>query len=89
MTDEIQIKTVPVAQAKYHEQEIAEMRLKLFSEYPYLYEGTHDIEQQYLQRYFISNQSLVVLVFNKEKIVGLSLGLPLIESTPHIRLSAK
>ncbi len=53
------------------------MRITVFREYPYLYEGSTSYEEKYLRRYAESEQCIVVLVKDGEKIVGASTGMPL------------
>lgn len=49
---------------------IGSLRLRVFREYPYLYEGTADEERQYLNTYVQAPSSLVVLAMSGEDIVG-------------------
>ncbi len=57
--------------------QIAALRIEVFNEFPYLYEGTLEYEQHYLLRYINSERSVVVLITDNEKIVGASTALPL------------
>lgn len=57
--------------------QIAALRIEVFNEFPYLYEGTLEYEQHYLLRYINSEKSIVVLIADDEKIVGASTALPL------------
>lgn len=52
--------------------ELASLRLKVFAEYPYLYEGTLDYEKKYLETYFSAKNSFVLLV--KDRIKDLWIG---------------
>lgn len=63
--------------AKYLKS-LAKLRIDVFREFPYLYEGDFDYEEKYLTRYFDCPDSLLVVVLNeKEDVVGLSSCLPL------------
>ena len=57
--------------------ELASLRIAVFREYPYLYEGSADYEQKYLRRYAESEQCIVVIVRDGVNIVGASTGMPL------------
>ena len=57
--------------------EIARLRIEIFREYPYLYEGTMEYEEQYLGRYLDCPGAIAVLAFDGTEIVGVSTGLPL------------
>jgi GNAT superfamily N-acetyltransferase len=59
---------------------LAELRIRVFREFPYLYEGSLEYEQKYLGAYAASPQSLVVIardVHDGGRIVGASTAMPL------------
>ncbi len=56
---------------------LAHLRITVFHEYPYLYEGAMEYEAHYLQRYLNCPECLFVMVFDGEKVVGASTGLPM------------
>lgn len=60
-------------------EELALLRMTVFREFPYLYEGSLDYEKDYLSVYLNSKNSLVILVFHEEKLVGASTCIPLQE----------
>lgn len=56
------------------------LRIQVFREYPYLYDGTLEYERDYLQTYAKSSRSLVVLVVKEDgEVVGATTCLPLID----------
>lgn len=57
--------------------DLARLRISVFREFPYLYDGTEEYEARYLQTYLNSPASIAVLVLDGEKIVGASTGLPM------------
>lgn len=57
--------------------DLAQLRIEVFREFPYLYDGDLDYEHRYLQRYADSPQSLVVIAFDGSRVVGVSTGMPL------------
>lgn len=57
--------------------DLARLRITVFREYPYLYDGTEEYEARYLQTYLNSPNSIAVLVLDEGKIVGASTGLPM------------
>lgn len=63
------------AEARAVASELAELRLKVFWDFPYLYEGTLDYEKKYLETYFKAKHSFVLVVKDKEKIVGATTGI--------------
>lgn len=56
---------------------IGELRIQVFREFPYLYDGDVEYEKEYLQKYLDSDESIAVLVFDKDNMVGCSTALPL------------
>lgn len=57
--------------------DLARLRIAVFREWPYLYDGDSDYEAQYLQTYLRSWRSVAVLAFDGDQVVGASTGLPL------------
>jgi GNAT superfamily N-acetyltransferase len=55
----------------------AHLRIEVFREYPYLYEGSLESEEAYLKTYARCPQSIFVLVQDGGETVGISTGLPL------------
>jgi GNAT superfamily N-acetyltransferase len=64
--------------------ELATLRIKVFREYPYLYDGSSKYEEKYLQRYSESEQCIVVVVHDGDTIVGASTGMPLADEAPEV-----
>ncbi|MCC5806634.1 MAG: GNAT family N-acetyltransferase [Opitutales bacterium] len=56
---------------------VAALRITVFREFPYLYDGSPDYERGYLQRYFECPDSVVVLAREGGEVVGASTGMPL------------
>ncbi|MFB4393313.1 MULTISPECIES: GNAT family N-acetyltransferase [unclassified Pseudomonas] len=61
--------------------DLARLRLAVFREFPYLYDGTAEYEADYLSTYVRSERSLVVLALDAGQVVGASTGLPLADET--------
>lgn len=64
-----------------HIDDLARLRLTVFREFPYLYDGTLEYEARYLATYAESPESLFVLALDGERVVGASTGLPLADET--------
>lgn len=56
---------------------LAALRIRVFRDWPYLYEGSAEYEAHYLRAYVDCPRSLVVLVWDGERCVGASTCLPL------------
>jgi len=57
--------------------DIAALRIQVFREFPYLYEGTAEYEKNYLQTYLDCPDSVAVLAWDDERLIGVSTGLPM------------
>lgn len=64
---------------------LADLRIAVFREFPYLYEGSHAYERRYLQTYVEAPESVLVLVRDGEAVVGASTGIPLADETEEFR----
>ncbi|MBD2838060.1 GNAT family N-acetyltransferase [Pseudomonas sp. JM0905a] len=64
-----------------HIDDLARLRLTVFREFPYLYDGTLEYEARYLATYAESKESLFVLALDGERVVGASTGLPMTDET--------
>jgi GNAT superfamily N-acetyltransferase len=59
---------------------LAELRIRVFREWPYLYEGSRDYEAHYLDIYLKCPRSLAVLVWDGQACIGASTVLPLADA---------
>ncbi|MDZ7705411.1 MAG: GNAT family N-acetyltransferase [Trueperaceae bacterium] len=64
---------------------IAQLRIEVFREFPYLYDGDLDYERRYLQTYADSGEAVAVLVWDDDEVVGASTALPLRDETDALR----
>jgi GNAT superfamily N-acetyltransferase len=64
--------------------ELARLRIRVFREFPYLYDGSAAYEEKYLQTYVDAPDSVMVLVRDGERVVGASSGLPLAAEPPNV-----
>jgi len=81
----LKIETVTGAGAVPHLDAVAALRIGVFRDWPYLYDGDADYEAQYLATYTRSPRSLFVLVFDGDAVVGASTALPLADETDAFR----
>lgn len=62
-----------------HLEAVATLRMTVFADYPYLYEGDIGYETDYLRRYAASPRALFVLARDGAQVVGASTAIPLDE----------
>ena len=82
---EIEISTHPGEAAQPFLNEIARLRIAVFRQFPYLYDGSPEYEMDYLEEYVSSERSLIVLAKHGADIVGASTGIPLAEADEDFR----
>lgn len=64
--------------------ELARLRIRVFRDFPYLYQGSAAYEESYLKTYAAAPDSAMVLVWDRERVVGASSGLPLEAEPPSV-----
>lgn len=57
--------------------ELADLRMTVFREWPYLYDGDIDYERRYLQYYVDSPRAFALLVFDGDRPIGATTAMPL------------
>jgi len=65
--------------------DLARLRITVFREFPYLYEGSRAYEEKYLATYMNCPDSVAVVVRDGTRVVGASTGLPLVAETAEFR----
>lgn len=60
--------------------ELARLRMAVFREWPYLYEGSLEYEEHYLAKFLEWPESTLVVVRDGERVVGASTALPLAQA---------
>ena len=65
--------------------DLARLRIDVFREWPYLYDGDLAYEERYLKTYIEAPNSVIVLAFDNDNVVGASTGIPLISETDEVQ----
>lgn len=66
-------------------EDAARLRIAVFREFPYLYDGDEAAEREYLASYAASPGSVFVVALAAGAVVGVSTGLPLASADPSFR----
>lgn len=85
MNDGLSLQRVIGAKVGDYLADLAALRIQVFREFPYLYEGSEAYERRYLKTYVDAPDSVVVLVFDGERLVGASTGIPLSDEVAELR----
>jgi GNAT superfamily N-acetyltransferase len=75
--NELRIETLHGPDIERRLDALARLRIEVFRDWPYLYEGSLDYERQYLRTYLDCPDSLALLVFDGERAVAATTSLPL------------
>ncbi len=59
--------------------DVARLRIEVFRDWPYLYDGDLEYERRYLQAYRDSEKAIVVGAFDDDRLIGASTGAPLVD----------
>jgi len=64
--------------------DLAFLRITIFCDFPYLYDGRVDYEYQYLQRYVNHPKAMVFALYDADKMVGATTAMPLADESQEI-----
>lgn len=73
----LSLKTVTGSDLTQYIQDLARLRIEVFRAFPYLYDGSLDYEQHYLQTYLRCPDAAMILVFDQTQVVGASSCIPM------------
>jgi len=65
--------------------ELARLRIQVFRDFPYLYDGNFEYEKKYLQTYIDCPESVIVIAFDGDKVVGASTAIPMKYETDELK----
>jgi len=65
--------------------DLARLRIEIFRDFPYLYDGTLAYEERYISTYLECAESLFVIALDGERVVGVATALPLGEETDEFK----
>ena len=68
-----------------YKNEIANLRIEIFRDFPYLYEGDLEYEEKYLKVYEKSKSSIVVLAIENNSVIGATTALPLVDENDYVK----
>src|SRR5688572_3155581 len=61
-------------------EDAARLRIAVFREFPYLYDGSEEAERGYLASYLECPRSVFVLAMDENRVIGVSTGLPMMDA---------
>jgi GNAT superfamily N-acetyltransferase len=85
MSNNISIKRCSGDELAHYIPELARLRIEVFRDFPYLYDGSYDYEKTYLQTYIDTPETVIILALDGEKVVGASTALPMRHETESLK----
>jgi GNAT superfamily N-acetyltransferase len=79
------VRVLPRDEVEARLDDLARLRIAVFREWPYLYDGDLDYEREYLRTYVASAASVLVIAEDGPRVVGASTGVPLADEAPDFR----
>ncbi|MFN7225482.1 MAG: GNAT family N-acetyltransferase, partial [Paracoccaceae bacterium] len=73
----LSVRALQGADLERHLDAVAGLRIAIFRDWPYLYDGTLEYERDYLQTYRDSPQALLVGAFDGDLLIGASTSTPM------------
>ncbi len=78
------VESLTGADALQHAPELARLRIAVFRDFPYLYDGSLGYEERYLRTYLESPDAVIVVARDGDRIVGAATALPLADETEEV-----
>lgn len=79
------IKTFSGHEAAPYFDDVARLRIEVFRDFPYLYEGSSAYERRYLSTYARSPGTVFVLAFDDRQVIGAATGTPMAGETREVK----
>lgn len=81
----IEIKCVSGTQIEQYFDDLARLRITVFREFPYLYDGNVEHEREYLSTYSKTDGAVIVLALDDGEVIGMSTGIPMVSETDEVK----
>ncbi|MBM3600320.1 MAG: GNAT family N-acetyltransferase [Alphaproteobacteria bacterium] len=84
MTSPVRVSSLTGAKAQPHLDDLARLRIEVFRDFPYLYDGSLDYERRYLDNFSRSDGSVIAVAFDGDRVVGAATALPMADEPDYI-----
>lgn len=75
----IVVRRLSIDEIKTSIQSLARLRIEVFQEFPYIYDGSNEYEVKYLKKYLESSRAGLIVAFDEKSIIGTATCLPLVD----------
>lgn len=83
--EDVQVLRLHGAELLPHLEQLGQLRIRVFYDFPYLYEGSLAYEKEYLKVYLENSQSLIVGLIQNGQWIGATTAIPLLAETQEIQ----
>ena len=84
-TSAVTVKTYSGNEVENFKESLANLRIEVFRDFPYLYDGSYEYEEEYLDTFSRAEDNVLVIAFDGENVVGASTGLPMDQEMEDIK----
>lgn len=84
-TSPVELRTLKGGEIVPHLEDLARLRMEVFREWPYLYDGTPEEEREYLAAFQSAASAVLVVLLDGERVVGASSAVSLAEEQTALR----
>lgn len=81
----IVVRRLSAEEIKTDIQNLARLRIEVFREFPYIYDGSNEYEVKYLKKYLDSSRAALIAAFDETTIIGVGSCLPLLDEDPVVQ----
>jgi len=85
MSKDIRIQRLSGEPLRQYIPDLARLRIEVFRDFPYLYDGDYAYEEKYLKTYIDCPDSVIVLAFAGDDIIGASTAIPMKYETDEVK----
>ncbi|MCH9632523.1 MAG: hypothetical protein S4CHLAM6_08600 [Chlamydiae bacterium] len=85
MSEKIKIVSYQEGEIKNFIPDIARLRIEIFAEYPFLYDGDFECECKYLEKYASTKNAIVVVAYDNNQVIGISTGYPFADQNKELK----
>ncbi len=85
MSTDIRIQRLSGEPLRQYIPDLARLRIEVFRDFPYLYDGDYAYEEKYLKTYIDCPDSVIVLAFAGDDIIGASTAIPMKYETDEVK----
>jgi GNAT superfamily N-acetyltransferase len=65
--------------------QIAKLRIEVFAEYPFLYQGDYESEEGYLKKFAASDEAVIVVAHEGNEVIGAATGCPFRDASDNVK----